>query len=77
MAKEVLETIMNVQPKDAGGGGGETRETVVYRQADDMLGKLPPDYAPHEVYNGHCVSKMQHKYYLLATDCFITYLFIN
>ena len=65
MAKEVLETIMNVQPKDAGGGGGETRETVVYRQADDMLGKLPPDYAPHEVYNIHyfngcCISKIQY-----------------
>ncbi|CAH1796663.1 unnamed protein product [Owenia fusiformis] len=49
MAKEVLETIMSIQPKDSGGSGGETRETVVYRQAGDMLEKLPPDYVPHQV----------------------------
>ena len=48
-AKEVLDTVLQIQPKDSGGGGGETRETVVYRQADDMLSKLPPDYVPHEV----------------------------
>lgn len=40
---------MNIQPKDSSGGGGETREAVVFRLADDMLGKLPPDYIPHEV----------------------------
>ena len=51
MAKEVLDTIMNIQPKDSGGGGGETRETIVYKLADDMLEKLPPDYLPHEVGN--------------------------
>ena len=49
MAREVLETVMSIQPKDSGGGGGETRETVVYKLADDMLSKLPPDYLPHEV----------------------------
>ena len=48
-AKEVLDTVMGIQPKDSGGGGGETRETVVYRLADDMLEKLPADYLPHEV----------------------------
>lgn len=48
-ASEVLETIMNIQPKDTGGGTGETRESVVYRMANDMLEKLPPDYIPHEV----------------------------
>ena len=53
MAKEVLDTIMNIQPKDSGGGGGETRETVVFRQAEDMLQKLPPDYLPHEVAHSH------------------------
>ena len=47
--KEVLETILNIQPKDAGGGSGETRESIVMRQAQDMLSKLPPDYIPHEV----------------------------
>ena len=49
MAKEVLDTIMDIQPKDSGGGGGETRESVVYKLADDMLQKLPEDYVPHEV----------------------------
>ena len=41
---------MNIQPKDSAAGGGETRESIVRRQADDMLSKLPPDYIPHEVY---------------------------
>ena len=49
MAKEILDTIMSIQPKDSSGGGGETRETVVGRLAADMLSKLPPDYIPHEV----------------------------
>lgn len=40
---------MSIQPKDSGGGSGETRESVVTRQADDMLEKLPNDYVPHEV----------------------------
>ena len=49
MAKEVLDTIMSIQPKDSSGGTGETRESTVYQIADDMLNKLPPDYIPHEV----------------------------
>lgn len=49
VATEMLDTIVNIQPKDAGGSGGETRETVVYRLAEDMLHKLPTDYIPHEV----------------------------
>lgn len=49
MAKEVLDTIMNIQPKDSSSGTGETRENIVYHIADDMLHKLPPDYIPHEV----------------------------
>merc|ERR1711881_219035 len=48
-ATTILDTILNIQPKDSGGGGGETRETVVYRQAEEMLEKLPPDYVAHEV----------------------------
>ena len=48
-AKELLDTILSIQPKDSSGGGGETREAVVSRQAADMLEKLPPAYAPHEV----------------------------
>jgi dynein heavy chain len=49
MAKEVLDTIVNVQPKDSSTGSGETRENIVYHISDDMLSKLPPDYVPHEV----------------------------
>ena len=49
MAKEVVDTIMSIQPKDSSGGTGETREAMVYRIANDMLEKLPPDYIPHEV----------------------------
>ena len=45
----MLDTILNIQPKDAGSGGGETREAIVYRLANDMLDKLPPDYVPFEV----------------------------
>ena len=40
---------MSIQPKEGGGSAGETRETVVYRLAEDMLEKLPADYIPHEV----------------------------
>ena len=49
MAKEVLDTIMSIQPKDSSGGSGETRESRVFRIATDMLEKLPDDYVPHEV----------------------------
>jgi len=46
----MLETIVSIQPKDSSGTGGETREAVVYRIAGDMLGKMPNDYVPHEVF---------------------------
>ncbi|XP_067868157.1 dynein axonemal heavy chain 5 isoform X2 [Heterodontus francisci] len=49
MANETLNTIVNIQPKDSGGGEGETRESTVQRLANEMLEKLPPDYIPHEV----------------------------
>lgn len=48
-ANTSLDTILSIQPKDSAGGGGETRESVVYRQAADMLEKLPDNYIPHEV----------------------------
>ncbi|KAL4616938.1 dynein heavy chain 5, axonemal [Arapaima gigas] len=49
LAKDVLDTILNIQPKDSSSGGGETRESIVRRLADDMLEKLPPNYVPFEV----------------------------
>ncbi|XP_078395203.1 dynein axonemal heavy chain 5 [Cetorhinus maximus] len=49
LAKDVLDTILSIQPKDSSSGGGETREAVVARLADDMLEKLPVDYIPFEV----------------------------
>ena len=48
-AKDILDTILSVQPKASGGGSGETREDVVYKMADDMLSKLPKDYVSYEV----------------------------
>ena len=48
-AKTCLDTILSIQPKDSSSGGGETRESIVKRQAEDMLAKLPGDYIPHEV----------------------------
>lgn len=55
---DVLNTILNIQPKDAGGSSGETRESVVYRQASEMLEKLPVNYIPHEVRLFHFYTKM-------------------
>ncbi|KAM9807310.1 dynein axonemal heavy chain 5 isoform 2-T2 [Syngnathus typhle] len=56
LAKDVLDTILSIQPKDSSSGGGETREAVVSRLADDMLEKLPADYVPFEV--RECLQKM-------------------
>uniref|UniRef100_A0A674HKF3 Dynein axonemal heavy chain 5 n=1 Tax=Taeniopygia guttata TaxID=59729 RepID=A0A674HKF3_TAEGU len=49
LANETFSTIVSIQPKDSSTRGGETREAVVQRLADEMLEKLPPDYSPHEV----------------------------
>ena len=48
-SQTILDSILSIQPKDSSGGSGETRESVVYRLADDMLDKLPNDYIPYEV----------------------------
>lgn len=54
----MLSTIVNIQPKDTGGGGGETRESIVYRLCDDMLEKLPADYVEHEVRNSSLIQNL-------------------
>ncbi|KAG6453385.1 hypothetical protein O3G_MSEX008144 [Manduca sexta] len=48
-AKDILDTILSVQPKEGGSQGGETRESIVYRLAEDMLEKLPKQYVTFEV----------------------------
>eukprot|EP00049_Salpingoeca_infusionum_P010530 m.182232 g.182232 ORF g.182232 m.182232 type:complete len:2544 (-) comp14667_c0_seq7:2478-10109(-) len=48
-AKGVLSTIVDIQPKESSGGGGETREDVVIRLCKEFLQKLPDDFIPHEV----------------------------
>ena len=64
-AKGILDTILNVQPKEGGTTGGETRETIVYRLCDDMLEKLPTQYNSFEVRNllepGIALRKLQKK----------------
>ncbi|GBP33370.1 Dynein heavy chain 8, axonemal [Eumeta japonica] len=49
MTDELLDTILSIQPKESGGGSGETREASVYRQSKEMLDKVPPNFDPHEV----------------------------
>ena len=56
LARDVLDTILSIQPKDSG-GGGETRESVVYRLAEEFLGKMPRNYVDFEVNSAqlnHC-----------------------
>ena len=48
-ANTTLGMIVNIQPKESSGGGGETREQNVYRQATEMLEKIPPNFVKFEV----------------------------
>jgi dynein heavy chain len=51
--KKIFDAILGVQPKQSGGSsGGESRETVVFNMAEDMLKKLPPAYISFEVADG-------------------------
>lgn len=45
----MLDQMLAIQPKESGGGGGESREAAVTRQSSDMLSKLPSNYDPFEV----------------------------
>ena len=55
-AKGILDTILNIQPKDSSSGGGETRESMVYKFCDDVLKRLPSDYDPFE--KKACLAKL-------------------
>ena len=51
-AKGILDQVLDIQPKENSGGGGdkeESRETIVGRSSADMLSKMPDDYSPHKV----------------------------
>jgi len=47
--KATLATILDIQPKEGGGGGGLTREETVLKMVDDLQGKLPPDFVGETV----------------------------
>lgn len=47
-SKAIMDTILAIQPKDAG-GGGETPEEIVLRLSEDLLKKLPDDFNPRQV----------------------------
>jgi len=50
--KMTLDTILDIQPKEGGGGGGMTREEIVLKLVDDLQTKLPPDYRADDVSAG-------------------------
>ena len=76
MAQSVLQTILSIQPKDSSGGGGETRESVVFQQASNMLDKLPPDYIPHEVRCRVCVCDCMYLFMYMYVRMYVLYHFI-
>ena len=45
----VLATVLDVQPKQGGGGGGETREDIVLRMVKALQEKLPTNYKGDDV----------------------------
>merc|ERR1712070_733878 len=49
-AKEVINVMMDIQPKDSGGGGGgPSREEQVLETASGLLEKMPAKFNPIEV----------------------------
>jgi dynein heavy chain len=43
-AAEMIATIVETQPKDAGGGSGKSMDEIVKDLALELLGKMPPDF---------------------------------
>merc|ERR1719393_850026 len=56
-AAEMLATIIETQPKDAGGGAGKSVDEIVKDQALELLGKMPPDFV-EEIFRA-TVSKLR------------------
>ena len=44
LTKSTLNTILDIQPKEGGSGGGLTREEIVLKMVEDLQNKCPPDY---------------------------------
>jgi len=47
-ASEMLTTIIETQPKDAGSGAGKSTDELVKEQALDLMSKMPPDFVEEE-----------------------------
>uniref|UniRef100_A0A8C5WWN5 Dynein heavy chain 5, axonemal n=1 Tax=Laticauda laticaudata TaxID=8630 RepID=A0A8C5WWN5_LATLA len=58
LAKDVLDTILSIQPKDSSSGSGETREAVVARLADDILQQMGP-FQPMNIFLRQEIDRMQ------------------
>lgn len=57
VTKEMLATIIDIQPKDSGGGdGGPTRDEVVLMAAERMLKEMPSNFNPVNVRK--CIEKL-------------------
>ena len=57
VTKELLTTVVDIQPKDSGGGdGGPTREEIVLEQAANFLENMPKDFNPIDVKK--CLAKL-------------------
>ena len=52
LTKQVLNTILDIQPKDGGGGGGLSPTAIVLNMTNDLQSKLPPDYKRDDVLSG-------------------------
>lgn len=44
VSTQTFNTILSIQPRGAGGGGGKTPDEIVCEMADDFLKRLPPEW---------------------------------
>lgn len=45
----MINTIIDTRPKDAGGGGGKSKEEIVQEKAKELVSKLPANYEEPEI----------------------------